>query len=198
MSAKAGLGSLIIEILASPISAISKIVLTATAILVLNRGGKEIMDLSSMTIPADCELAVALVLIPVTIMLGIGYARRSYMEMLNAKGKTKAEIPYTLNYMLGTIIAIVLGIVTAYFCTGFIPSWLNVTGLGAIGYVLLACLCSAVATYIYIGFVHAGIETTLKEIRQTSKMLATEVPATINEVNATISVVKNHDKKDYP
>lgn len=191
-----GFGALFIEILASPISAISKIVLTAVAILVLNRGGKEIMDLSSMSIPADCELAVAMVLIPITILLGIGYARRSYTEMLNAKGKTKAEVPYTLNYMLGTVIAIVLGAVTAYFCTGFIPAWLNVTGIGVIGYVLFACLCSAVATYIYIGFVHAGIETTLKEVRLKAQMLAKEVPATVNEVKTAVETIQG-GKKDY-
>lgn len=188
--------ALVLEILSSPLTAGSKIALTAAVVVLMNNGGTRIMDYSQIMIPEASWMVVVALLVPFGILFGVFVAMRSYTEMLNAKGWTAQEHPYTLNYALGTIVGIVLGEGLAFICAGFIVAYLGIENVPGFAYAMLAVLLALALVWIFVTVVHRGIETTLKIIRQFAKVVKDEVPGTIDEVvdaaKTVDSAVNNH------
>lgn len=181
--------ALVLEILSSPLTAGTKIALTAAVVLMMNNGGREIMDYSQIMIPEASWMVVVALLVPFGILFGAFVAMRSYTEMLNEKKWTAQEHPYTLNYALGTIVGIVLGEGLAFILAGFTVAYLGVENVPGFAYAILAILISMVFVWVFVTVVHRGIETTLKMIKQFAKVVKEEVPSTIDEVKDAADTV---------
>ena len=188
--------ALVLEILSSPLTAGTKIALTAAVVIAMNNGGREIMDYSQIMIPEASWMIVVALLVPFGILFGAFVAMRSYTEMLNEKGWAARDHPYTLNYALGTIVGIVLGEGLAFILAGFTVAYLGVENVPGFAYAILAILISMVFVWIFVTVVHRGIETTLKMIKQFAKVVKEEVPSTIDEVkdaaDTVDSAINNH------
>ncbi len=191
--------AIVLEILSSPLTAGTKIALTAAVVLMMNNGGREIMDYSQIMIPEASWMIVVALLVPFGILFGVYTAMRSYTEMLNEKGWTAQEHPYTLNYALGTIVGIVLGEGLAFIFAGFTVAIIGIEGMPGFAYAMLAVLYALVLVWIFVTIVHKGIETTLKLIRQYAKIVKEDVPVVIDEVvdaaETVDSTVNNHKPK---
>ncbi len=191
--------AIVLEILSSPLTAGTKIVLTAAVVLMMQNGGREIMDYSQIMIPEASWMIVVALLVPFGILFGVYTAMRSYTEMLNEKGWTAQEHPYTLNYALGTIVGIVLGEGLAFIFAGFTVAIIGIEGMPGFAYAMLAVLYALVLVWIFVTIVHKGIETTLKLIRQYAKIVKEDVPVVIDEVvdaaETVDSTVNNHKPK---
>lgn len=181
--------ALVLEILSSPLTAGTKIALTAAVVLLMNNGGREIMDYSQIMIPEASWMTVVALLVPLGILFGVYTAMRSYTEMLNDKGWAAKDHPYSLNYALGTIVGIVLGEGLAFILAGFTVAYLGIENVPALAYAMLAVLYGLVLVWVFVTVVHRGIETTLKIIRQFAKVVKEEVPATIDEVKDAADTV---------
>lgn len=191
--------AIVLEILSSPLTAGTKIALTAAVVLVMQDGGREIMDYSQIMIPEASWMTVVALLVPFGILFGVFTAMRSYTEMLNDKGWSAQDHPYTLNYALGTIIGIILGEGLSFVLTGFIVAYFGIENMPSLAYAMLAVLLALIVVWIFVTIVHRGIETTLKLIRQFAKTVKEQVPQTIDDVaDATETVtqaVDNHKPK---
>lgn len=174
--------ALMLEILSSPLTAGTKIALTAAVVLMMQNGGREIMDYSQIMIPEASWMIVVALLVPLGILFGIMTALRSYTEMLNDKGWIAKEHPYTLNYALGTIVGIALGEGLAFIGAGFIVAYFGIENVPGFAYAMLAAFLALGLVWLFVTIVHKGIETTLKTIRQFAKTIKDEVPGTIDEV----------------
>lgn len=183
--------AIVLEILSSPLTAGTKIALTAAVVLLMNNGGREIMDYSQIMIPEASWMTVVALLVPLGILFGVMTAMRSYTEMLNDKKWTAQEHPYTLNYALGTIVGIVLGEGLAFILAGFTVAYLGIENVPGLAYALLASIYALVLVWVFVTVVHRGIETTLKIIRQFAKVVKEEVPVVIDEVTDAAETVDN-------
>lgn len=184
-------GAVLMDIATSPATAVIKILLTGAALFVLDAGRRDIMDISTMVIPEAYQFTVVLLLIPFTILFGLAFAQRDYTEMVNRKKKAGETVPaYSLTYFCGTVLTVAFSCVISFWIVGFVPAYLNVTGLGAIGYAVFAVVVSFFITWFLLMVVHSGIETALKTVRQKAQMIATEVPATVTEVKTAADAVK--------
>ena len=183
--------ALVLEILSSPLTAGTKIALTAAVVILMNNGGRELMDFSQIMIPEASWMIVVALLVPFGILFGVYTAMRSYTEMLNRKGWTAQEHPYTLNYALGTIIGIVLGEGLAFILAGFTFAYFGIENVPGFAYAILAVLYALVLVWVFVTVVHLGIETTLKMIKQFAKVVKEEVPSTIDEVKDAAETVDN-------
>lgn len=191
-----GKAAVILEILASPMTAAAKIVMTAAAIIMFNTGGRIAMDYSTLVMPEDCWMTVAVILVPFAILFGVYIAMRSYTEMLNSKKWKASEHPYTLNYALGTILGIILGTGLAFIAAGAIPAYMGITGIPAIVYAFIAVGLALVFVWFFVTIVHRGIETTIKMIRQFAKTVKEEAPGIIEDVTGAVDTVKDSVEKN--
>ena len=191
--------AIVLEILSSPLTAGTKIALTAAVVLMMNNGGREIMDYSQIMIPEASWMIVVALLVPFGILFGVYTAMRSYTEMLNDKEWAAKDHPYTLNYALGTIVGIVLGEGLAFILAGFTVAYLGIENVPGFAYAMLAVLLSLALVWIFVTVVHRGIETTLKIIRQFAKVVKEEVPVVIDEtVDAAETVDKTINNHKLP
>lgn len=188
--------ALVLEILSSPLTAGTKIFLTAAVVILMNNGGREIMDYSQIMIPEASWMTVVALLVPIGILFGIMTALRSYTEMLNDKGWKAADHPYTLNYALGTIVGIVLGEGFAFIGAGFLVAYFGIEGMPSFAYAVLATVLALFLVWLFVTIVHRGIETTLKTIRQFAKTVQSEVPGTIDDVEAAKKAVEEAVKNN--
>lgn len=188
--------AIILEIMSSPVSAGAKIAATAVVVLFLNEGGNRAMDYSQIIMPEECWMTVVAILVPFVILFGIYVAMRSYTEMLNRKGWTATEHPYTLNYALGTVLGMILGGGLAFIAAGFIVAWLGITGMPALAYAVLAVLCALVLVWVFVTIVHLGIETTIKMIRYFAKAVTEQAPEIIDEIKDAADTVVDAVKPD--
>ena len=188
--------AIILEIMSCPVSAGAKIAATAVVVLFLNEGGNRAMDYSQIIMPEECWMTVVAILVPFVILFGIYVAMRSYTEMLNRKGWTAAEHPYTLNYALGTVLGMILGGGLAFIAAGFIVAWLGITGMPALAYAVLAVLCALVLVWVFVTIVHLGIETTIKMIRYFAKAVTEQAPEIIDGIKDAVDTVVDAVKPD--
>lgn len=181
--------ALVMEILSSPLTAGAKITATAVVLLLANTGGSRIMDYSQIIPPEEAWLTIVVLLVPFAILFGIYTAMRSYTEMLNDKGITAADEPYSLNYALGTVLGIALGAGFAFIASGWSIAYMGLENVPAFAYAVWAVVLALAFVWIFVTVVHRGIETTLKIISQYAKTVTENLPGVVADVTEAADTV---------
>ncbi|MEG1513991.1 MAG: hypothetical protein RSD95_03805 [Clostridia bacterium] len=189
------LGSALINTMSSPYPVVGKCVITAFLVWIfLKEKGDQMTDISMMGTPDDFVLWMLMVLMPLGVLIGMTVAKRSYNDTLKKKGKTPAEMPYTADYAIGTIIGIAIGVTLALFIPGAAFGYLGIEGADLWIYIIVGIFAEMVCIWSMVRIVHVGIDVWIADVKKLLALAKDKIPEIKDEVKDTVDAIEGEKK----